>query len=232
MNRKSAAGFTLIELLVVVAIIAVLIAILLPALGQARTKARQVSCLNNLHQIGIATVMYENDHNGWAVCVQPGDYNYSSWSSGDYAFQSLCKKKYISDEKIFHCPEEAIGNVSLNSMHSTNYGINLPTFGQSGWRSYKQQLASNISSFGNDQNLIFWADSTPRECQGDTPNAVVCQVPYPFNNTILAWWPVNARHGKQANILFFDRHAGGLKATEIVDIKYWQPYQSGGKLVW
>ncbi len=55
-------AFTLIELLVVIAIISLLGAILFPVFAQARAKARQAACLSNLHQIGLALALYQDDN--------------------------------------------------------------------------------------------------------------------------------------------------------------------------
>lgn len=59
-NLRSA--FTLIELLVVIAIVSILAAILFPVFGQARSKARQATCLSNMRQLGIGLDMYAQDY--------------------------------------------------------------------------------------------------------------------------------------------------------------------------
>ncbi len=98
-------GFTLIELLVVIAVIAILAAILFPTFARARAKGYQASCLSNLHQIGMALAMYQDDSDDklmtgtYLPSLPPSTTtHYSGWAG--------LTNVYAHSPHLFHCPAD------------------------------------------------------------------------------------------------------------------------------
>lgn len=89
-------AFTLIELLVVIAIIAILAAMLLPALAKAKQKAKQTSCINNMHEIGLALVMYVGDFPQYPSCFDP--------VKNIYVWQPRLLSFMANNRNAFNCP--------------------------------------------------------------------------------------------------------------------------------
>ena len=201
MQKLHKKAFTLIELLVVIAIIAILAGMLLPAISQAKGTAQRTKCINNLKQIGISTLIYADDHNGWIQIEAP-------LSAGKTWANILATNQNIKTYDIFVCP-------SYSPHRFTNW---VKTYG------VRQDPPTNVTagafheilrkdSLERPADYLHVTDTTSRGREG-----VGAQQYYLFRTA--SEFEVHARHSDTATGLFLDGHVepAGRRRLETLGI--------------
>jgi prepilin-type N-terminal cleavage/methylation domain-containing protein/prepilin-type processing-associated H-X9-DG protein len=159
-------AFTLVELLVVIAIVAILASLLAPTLSQAKTRAKNTLCKNNLRQVGLALVQYTATYDAYVPSGIWGPDSITSWDQllGTYLGQPVVPFHYKVDpppppaKPPFLCPVYSAGmrNMPFDSQYRPQYSYNIyGTITHAGTQNgvvTSRFLGLGGGSFGTDAN--------------------------------------------------------------------------------